>query len=532
METNLGIDALVFMGLFLCIMLTIGWLGRRSRKEESLRDFYLAGSSFGFLVLFLTLFATQYSGNTLLGFAGRTYRQGGTYVVSITFMILVISVFTVYAPRLFRLSRKFGYITPADYVYHRFGSHAIRILTVILLCWGLGNYILEQLVAMGHGVEAISNGRITQIIVGVCEGIGLGGMVAGVEPGQFDFMGGVLLLAFVMLVYESLGGMRAVAWTDVIQGLLLFAGCGCILFILLTSEGGLPAATAELQEVEPEKIQTPDWGGLRVWGSNLVLLGLGVALYPHAIQRIFAARSLPTLRKSIAAMAFMPLVTTLLAFLIGYIGLSRFRGLEDSDKITIYVLTSMGESLLTYWLVVIVLTAVVAAIMSTADSALLSLSSMFTKDIYKVYIRRDATPRHYLMVGKVFGWGLMVILILGPYVSLKTESSIWLLIKLKLEFMVQLSPVFMLGLFWKRLPAWAVLSGMLAGTLIALILWGGTAAKLWTEAWRSPLGINAGVWGLAANYGICVVGTLMTPVPPRTGTGAPAVPSSRPDLPA
>ncbi len=326
-----------------------------------------------------------------------------------------------------------------------------------------------------------------------------------------------------MLVYESLGGMRAVAWTDVIQGLLLFGGCGCILYVLLTSEGGLPGAAAKLQEVEPEKIQTPDWGGLRVWGSNLVLIGLGVALYPHAIQRIFAARSLPPLRKSLAAMAFMPLVTTLLAFLIGYVGLSKFRGLEDSDKITIYVLTSMGRSLFTYWLVVIVLTAVVAAIMSTVDSALLSLSSMFTKDIYKVYIRRDATARHYLIVGKAFGWGLMVVLILGTYVSLKTESSIWLLIKLKLEFMVQLSPVFMLGLFWKRLPAWAVLGGIVAGTLITLILWGGAAVNLWSAASRSPFGISAGVWGLAVNYGICVVGTLMTPAPVRTKIGDSAV---------
>ncbi len=190
METHLGVDALVFMGLYLCVMLTVGWLGRRSRKEESLRDFYLAGSSFGFAVLFLTLFATQYSGNTLLGFAGRSYRQGATYIVSLTFMILVISIFMVFAPRLFRLSRKFGYITPADYVFHRFGSHPIRILTVILLCWGLANYILEQLVAMGHGIEAISNGRLTQLIVAGCEGIGLVGMVDGVETGQLDFMVG------------------------------------------------------------------------------------------------------------------------------------------------------------------------------------------------------------------------------------------------------------------------------------------------------------------------------------------------------
>ena len=64
-------------------------------------------------------------------------------------MVLVITVMMIYAPRLFRLSRKFGYITPADFAFHRFGSHGLRILCVVLLCWGLANYILEQLVAMG-----------------------------------------------------------------------------------------------------------------------------------------------------------------------------------------------------------------------------------------------------------------------------------------------------------------------------------------------------------------------------------------------
>ena len=89
---DLGYKALVVMGFYLVVMLGLGWLGRKRRKEESLRDFYLAGSSFGFFVLFLTLFATQYSGNTLLGFAGRSYNRGGVYIVSITFMILVITV--------------------------------------------------------------------------------------------------------------------------------------------------------------------------------------------------------------------------------------------------------------------------------------------------------------------------------------------------------------------------------------------------------------------------------------------------------
>ena len=482
---DLGSSALIVMGIYLVVLLLLGWIGRVSRKEESLRDFYLAGSSFGFVVLFLTLFATQYSGNTLLGFAGRSYQQGGSYVVSITFMILVITVMMIYAPRLFRLARRFHYITPVDYVFHRFGSHSLRILSVLLLCWGLGNYILEQLVAMGHAVEGISSGKI-------------------------DFMTGVLLLAVVMLVYESLGGMRSVAWTDVLQGVLLGVGCLAILYILLTSKGGLPAATAVIQETAPAKLEVPGAHGIRVWFSNLILLGLGVALYPHAIQRIFAAASLKTLRGTLATMAFMPLVTTLLAFLIGFIALSRFPGLDalQSDKVTVFVLADIVDrSAWTYWLVVVVFSAIVAAIMSTADSALLSMSSLFTKDIYKVYLNPQASARHLLVVGKVFGWSLMALLILMAWVSLRTESSLWLLIRLKLEFMVQLSPVFLLGLFWRRLGSVEVLAGMLAGTLLTLVIWGGVMFELWPD--RSPMGINAGVWGLAVNYGICIAGGLL-----------------------
>ena len=119
-----------------------------------------------------------------------------------------------------------------------------------------------------------------------------------------------------------------------------------------------------------------------------------------------------------------------------------------------------------YWLIVMVFAAVVAAIMSTADSALLSIGSMFTKDIYKSYFRREASAREMLIVGKTFAWGIMAILILMAWVSLETESSIWVLIELKLEFMVQLSPVFMLGVYWRRMPASAVLSGMVLGTLL------------------------------------------------------------------
>lgn len=484
-DLGLGDGALVVMGAYLAVLLFLGWLGRVRKKEDSLRDFYLGGSTLGFVVLFLTLFATQYSGNTLLGFAGRSYIQGATYIVSVPAMILVITLFTIYAPRLFRLSRRFGYITPADFVYHRFGSDALRIATVILLSWGLANYILEQLVAMGHAMETISGGRI-------------------------DFMSGVLILALVMLIYESLGGMRSVAWSDVIQGLLLFGGAMCILALLLTTGGGISAATQSIMEAAPAKLETPGAEGLRQWISYLLLLGIGVSIYPHLVQRLFAARSLKTLRGTLAGMAFMPLLTTLFAFVIGYIAIGRFTGLGtmQSDRVTLYILGDLiGQGAFVYWVVVLVLSALVAAIMSTADSALLSMGSMVTKDIYQVYVRPGASPEHYVKVGKLFGWGVMVLLVLGAWLSLQTESSIWVLIELKLEFMIQLAPVLLLGVFWKGLQKEPVLAGLVSGSALTLAIWCGAAAGLWDT--RSPAGISAGLWGLAANFGICVAGGLL-----------------------
>ncbi|MEX2015977.1 MAG: sodium:solute symporter family protein [Candidatus Hydrogenedentales bacterium] len=488
-EIALGIGPLVVLIIYLVAMIGIGWLGKVRSREKSMADFYLGGSTFGVFVLFLTLFATQYSGNTLLGFAGRSYQQGATYIVSVMFMTLAITVIVVYGPRLYKLARLHGYITPSDFIYHRYNSHALRVVCTLLFCWGLANYILEQLVAMGHAVEGLSGGRI-------------------------PFMAGVVLLVFVMLIYESLGGMRSVAWTDVVQGLLLCSGCACILYVLLTAQGGLPGAAEVIREQAPQKLQTPDAPGLRGWISTLILLSFGVAVYPHAIQRVFAARNLRVLRVSLAGMAFMPLATTLLAFLLGYLALSRFQGLTslESDRVTLYMLAeAMETNAFMYWVVVLVLVAIVAAIMSTSDSALLTIQSMVIKDLYAPFRGGAINERHMLRVGKVFGWVLMAVLVTQAWVSLKTESSIWLLISLKLEFMVQIAPVLILGLYWPRLPATAALTGVLAGTAFTLVLWVGVIAGLWDSGWRSPWGVSAGVWGLGINLACCAIGGLLAP---------------------
>ena len=108
----------IFLLFYLFSLIGIGLIGRFARKDNSMADFYLAGRGMGFFVLFLTLYATQYSGNTLIGFAGKAYRNGFTALVTVTFMCSVIGAYFIFAPKLFRLSRKYKFITIGDFIQY------------------------------------------------------------------------------------------------------------------------------------------------------------------------------------------------------------------------------------------------------------------------------------------------------------------------------------------------------------------------------------------------------------------------------
>jgi len=144
-----GPGALIAVGLYLVSMIGVGWIARTRRRANSMADFYLAGRSMGLLVLFLTLYATQYSGNTLFGYTGKTYRIGFEWTASVLFMFSVIVGYLLFAPRLVALARKEGFITPGDYITHRFRSAGLTLLSTLLMIYALGNYALAQLKAMG-----------------------------------------------------------------------------------------------------------------------------------------------------------------------------------------------------------------------------------------------------------------------------------------------------------------------------------------------------------------------------------------------
>ena len=468
----LDTTGIIFMSVYLVSLLLIGVAGRLARKEDSLADFYLGGRGMGLFVLFLTLYATQYSGNTLIGMAGKSYRQGYAFLVSVTFMMSVIGAYLIYAPKLHLLSKKNKFITIGDYIEHRYRSPVLTMFITIVCIVTVGSYILTNLKAIGYIVEVSTGGRVT-------------------------FVQGIIALSLIMVIYETLGGMRSVAWTDAIQGILLIAGCLFIFCGIEYQYGGISAVAEKLVSSRSEMWHPPDFAQKRLWLSTIIIIFFGISIYPQAIQRIYAAKDARTLKRSFQIMIFMPIVTTFFLVVVGMVGMNRFPGLDKqgSEEIAMLLMNDMAIHIPGIkFFIILFLSAAVAAIMSTVDSALLAISSLFTQDIYR-RIRPSASQSNLTGTGKIFSWGIMACM---AYFAMNLPQTIWRLTEMKLEVLCQVAPAIFLGLHIKSLHGRSILTGLSIGIGVTLFIM--FSKNIGMPIMPKPWGIHAGVWGLAANF--------------------------------
>ena len=161
-----------------------------------------------------------------------------------------------------------------------------------------------------------------------------------------------------------------------------------LLVMMFQQFGTLGEATRTVAERTPEAVQPPSGNGIREWMSYCLMVGIGGAMYPQSVQRIYSAKNARTLRLSLGIMVFLPLTTTVVSLAAGMIGRAYIPDLgEQSDSLlTVLCREIQQHSILGRWIVVIVFAAILAAIMSTADSILLSISSMLTKDVFATWI--------------------------------------------------------------------------------------------------------------------------------------------------
>ena len=467
---QLGVVALL---LYLLILVGIAEVARRARRETSPADHFLAGRELGTLVLFLTLYATAYSGNSLLAYPGRAFSSGFSFIMSTGFMMSIIVVFHVLAPKLRPLAVRHHFVTPGDFVRHRFADEApgvrraLVLAVAVLMSIALANFLLAQLKAMGHVANVVTEGAVPYPL-------------------------GVAGLAVFILIYETRGGMRAVAWTDGVQGVLMFVGLGALLAWILEGAGGMASVSRAVAELRPQAVAIPDAATCTNWFSTIALLGLGSVVYPQAIQRIYAARSGRTLANSFTWMSFMPLVTTLVVTLIGVAAIPILGDLtgHENDEVLPLLLANWAEGGgLGRLGAVVVFVGALAAIMSTADSCLLSLGSMMARDLMASGQVASQDARR----GK---WMAAILLLAMIPLAFLEDLSLWRLLELKMELLLQCVPAFLMAIHWQQQRADATLIGLVVGTTFSVGLALADVSRI--------AGVHTGIVALALNAAIVV----------------------------
>lgn len=434
----------IVVGYFL-ILLGIGWAARR-RSRPGLTDYFVASRTTSPLVLFLTMAATNFSAFTVFGFAGAGWQSGyafypimafGTGFMALTFVLIGRPVQ--------RLGKIYGLITPPELVAQLTGSSSLRLLFFIVMTVFTLPYLAMQPMAAGYALQSL---------------LGI------------PYFAGATLITAIMLGYTFLGGFRGVAWTDTFQGGMMITLLLVAVVMIASKFGGLASANDLAASAQPALFARPGLDGLyspAMWFGYMALWFLCDPMFPQLFQRFYAARDARALT---ATMSLYPLLTGFLFLLpvtIGVLGRISYPQLPagaSADQILPLMLSLHVPPVIE----ALVLTAALAALMSTLDSQLLTLSSMFARDVCEPLRDRfvggsgKPDPSEHSRLPNWVGKGFVVVLaMIGLAIAARPPATFLAIATQTFTGLAVLFPTVIAALYWKRMTAWAGIGSILVG---------------------------------------------------------------------
>ena len=382
---------ILVLGCYFLAVIALGFLAK-SRLSESPSRFFLAGRGLGSLVLLGTLAATNFSAFTVFGASGAGYRDGlsffpimgfGTGFMAITFWLV--------GRKVWRLGKEYGLITPSELISTIYGDKWLAAVFAVVMVFFTVPYL---------ALQPLAGGKVLAQLYGLPQ------------------WAGASLVTAIILLYTLRGGLKAVAWTDVLQGLLMFVLMAVALAMITSHHGGWNAAFAKVHALKPSLFSRPGPNGTyspAIWFSFIFLWFFCDPMFPQLFQRFYAAKSEKGLARS---MLFYPLVCTLVFALpvaIGVLGWLDFPDLagRQSDNIIPMLMTRVAGD----FMGTLVLAAGLAALMSTMDSQLLTLGSIFSRDLFPLVSRKKAEKA---LVGRVF---VIFLAVAGLLVALLSDAT-------------------------------------------------------------------------------------------------------------
>lgn len=514
----------IVLGGYAALLICICWLGWRKGKVTE-EDYYLAGRGQGILVTTLTIMATFFSSAALLGIPGLVYRDGLAFFPFALNLPLSGAAIFLLGSRISRIGRKRGYVTPGDMVADYYGgSDVMRGLVALVGFLYVLPYIIMQIKAGGY---------LAQRMFPEVEAVSLFGQ----SLSMFDL--GTNVLSVITMLYVLIGGMRSVAWSDVLQGVLLLMGMLLAGVATVFAMGGIASYFEQVIAMPKEALTIPGASGAwSPWKLLTICLfaSLATMIQPGQWMRYYAARSSKTLRKS--AMIFATVLPFCFLFGVMLVGLGG-RALypptvgeagimphptvgnktSEVDQVVIVMIQEHLPVLLGPVLgaifVSIILVAVMAASMSTADSNLHALSAVLTRDVYD-RVRPQSTERERAWIGR----GIIVVVTLLALWMVKAGANnadfkplelIATLSFVAMAFSCQLLPVALDMLFVGKSTKAGAIAGMVSGIVVVFLFtpFGFDAVKPVTDQLKKLFDI--GFCGFVVNALVLVTVSKFTP---------------------
>ena len=445
-----------------------------------MNEFFLANRQLGGFVSALTYAATTYSAFMMVGLAGLTYKLGvGALGFELTYLCgLVLVVF--FGPRFWLVGRKFDYLTHAQLLADRYESRAVGVVAAILCLIFLIPYAAIQLMGIGYLLSVVSDGAI-------------------------PLLAAMIIATLLAVIWSNIAGLRSVAWTDALLAMImLVTSIVTLCVVVYRGFGGFDKFFVQMDREIPKLLAGSGLFKFNVF-FGLALPWLFFSLSnPQVTQRLFVPTSVTAFKQMIGGFLIFGLIYTIVSVLWGFSAKLLIPDLKNADLATPSLLSL---PIVPKLIAILVMVGILSAAISTIDSILLSLSSMCTRDLYKIGFKAKVSETAELRIGKFIIPILAAIFFIFAY---------WAAGKTGLSFMIApLSSAASAGLlmavpsiigafFWKRATAAGALSSMVMGATLVLVL---------QLTGSKPLGLWPGVWGLIVCFVLYVGISFCTTAP-------------------
>ena len=412
-------------------------------KTDDLSDFVLGGRSLSPGVTALSAGASDMSGWLLLGLPGMMYTQGivGSWIAVGLIIGAYINWHYIAKPLRVYTHHLGDAITIPDYFSNRFNDKgsSLRVVTAVVILLFYTLYTSSGLVGGAKLFEATFD---------------------------LDYDTALMIGSFIIVSYTFLGGYNAVSWTDFIQGILMMLALVIVPIIVIYDLGGIGEGLKIIESVNPSNLDILS-GASIVSVLSLMAWGLGYFGQPHILVRFMSIRHEDEMSTAKTIGMTWMIISIIGSLAVGFFGLayvvSHGVDLQDSEKIFI----TLSQLLFNPWIAGFLLAAILAAIMSTVDSQLLVSSSVLTRDIYHAILRKDASDKELVWVGRST---VIAIALIAWYISTDENSSVLKLVAYAWAgFGAAFGPLVILSLYNHTITKNGAIAGMLVGSLTVIV---------------------------------------------------------------